>query len=136
MVAFDFGDGVTPREVFVRYEAVLEDRGSRYAVSVGRAQNREDINRFLVIVKSDKKFAKATHNSWAARLRHEGAIYETKQDDGETGAGLVILRELQRVNAVDTVVCVTRWFGGVKLMSDRFRHVQDAARLGLERSCG
>jgi putative IMPACT (imprinted ancient) family translation regulator len=112
---------------------VIEDRGSRYSVSVGHVQGREDIKLFLRRLKKNKKIAKATHNTWAARVAKDGAIFETKSDDGETGAGMVILRVMQKAEVNDCAICVTRWFGGVKLMGDRFKHVQDAAKLAIER---
>lgn len=129
---FDFGNNKTPHKVFTLHEHIIEDRGSRYSVSVGKVQNREDIKNFLKQLKLNKKYAKATHNSWAARISHEGAIYETKADDGETGAGMVILRVMQSEGVVDCVVCVTRWFGGVKLMGDRFKHLQDATKYAID----
>lgn len=131
-IQFDFGAGKQPTTDFVLYEKIIQDRGSIYSVSVGRVTSRDDITQFLKKIKSKKKYAKATHNSWAARITKDGAVYETKQDDGETGAGQVILRIMQGYDAVNAVVCVTRWFGGVKLMGDRFRHIQDASKYGLE----
>ena len=97
-------------------------------MSIGHVKSREDIKSFLKQLKSDKKYLKATHNSFAARISHEGTIFETKSDDGETGAGIVILRVMQKENVADCVICVTRWFGGTKLMGDRFKHLQDAAK--------
>jgi putative IMPACT (imprinted ancient) family translation regulator len=132
-VRFDFEDKQIPRTDFELHEMVIEDRGSRYSVSMGRVQGREDIKLFLRRLKKNKKIAKATHNSWAARIAKDGAIFETKSDDGETGAGMVILRVMQKEEVQDCVVCVTRWFGGVKLMGDRFKHVQGAAKLAIER---
>lgn len=125
---FDFGDSKKPTEDFVLHEKIIEDRGSKYSVSYGRVTGKEDIKNFLKTLKNNKKYQKATHNSWAARLTHEGAIYETKNDDGETGAGMVILRVMQNENVTDCIICVTRWFGGIKLMGDRFKHVQDATK--------
>ncbi len=132
-IQFDFGDARQATEVFTLYEQVIEDRGSRYSVSIGRVENREDIKSFLKTLKKKKKYQKATHNTWAARVSHEGAIFETKNDDGETGAGMVILRVMQKENISNTVICVTRWFGGTKLMGDRFKHVQDATKYAIER---
>lgn len=129
--SFSFGNERVPSSDFVLYDRIIEDRGSVYSVSVGRVQGREDIKLFLKRLKQDKKYAKATHNTFAARISHEGAMHETKSDDGEVGAGMTILREMQRANVSDCVVCVTRWFGGVKLMGDRFKHVQDATRHAL-----
>ena len=128
---FNFEDSTTPNSVFVLHEQIIEDRGSRYSVSVGRVQGRADIKLFLKQLKSNKKYAKATHNTWAARISQDGLIYETKADDGETGAGMVILRVMQKEQVSDCVICVTRWFGGVKLMGDRFKHVQDATKYAI-----
>lgn len=129
---FDFEDAKTPTQEFVLYEQIIEDRGSRYSVSMGRVQGREDIKLFLRQLKQNKKYAKATHNSWAARISHDGVMYETKADDGETGAGMVILRVMQKEQVSQCVICVTRWFGGIKLMGDRFKHVQDATKYAID----
>ena len=75
---------------------------------------------------------KATHNTWAARVEKDGQIWDVKNDDGETGAGATILRQLQKANMVNTVVVVTRWFGGTMLHGDRFKHVQDATVYFIE----
>lgn len=128
---FDFEDKKSTNRDFVLHEQIIEDRGSKYSVSYGRVQGREDIKLFLLRLKKNKKYAKATHNTWAARISHEGAIFETKADDGETGAGMVILRIMQKEEVSDCVICVTRWFGGVKLMGDRFKHVQDATKYAI-----
>jgi putative IMPACT (imprinted ancient) family translation regulator len=129
---FDFEDKKTPTQEFVLYEQIIEDRGSRYSVSIGRVQGREDIKLFLKRLKQNKKYAKADHNSWATRISNDGMIYETKSDDGETGAGMVILRIMQKEQVSDCVICVTRWFGGVKLMGDRFKHLQDATKYAID----
>ena len=55
-----------------------------------------------------------------------------KNDDGEAGAGMVILRMLEREGLEGHIVVVSRWFGGVKLGGDRFRRVQDAVRVYLD----
>jgi putative IMPACT (imprinted ancient) family translation regulator len=76
----------------------------------------------------NKKFAKATHNTWAVILP-DGPL---KNDDGESGAGMVILRMLEREALTGHIIVVTRWFGGTKLGGDRFRRVQDAVRMYLD----
>ncbi len=130
---FDFNDNKIPDSDFKLFEKIIEDRGSQYSVSYGKVSGKEDIKNFLKQLKKNKKYARATHNSWASRISHEGAIYETKSDDGETGAGMVILRVMQKEEVSNCVICVTRWFGGVKLMGDRFKHVQDATKYAIER---
>ena len=130
---FDFGDSRKPTESFVLYERIITDRGSKYSVSYGLVTGKEGIKNFLKELKRNKKYAKATHNTWAVRISHESAVYETKNDDGETDAGMVILRVMQKEDITDCIICVTRWFGGVKLMGDRFKHVQDATKYAIER---
>ncbi|MFD0911612.1 YigZ family protein [Ruegeria arenilitoris] len=111
-----------------RMGVVLTDRGSKYAVSGAPVRSRDEVDAVLRDLKSDKAYAKATHNTWAAILP-TGAL---KADDGETGAGMVILRMLERAGVQDHLVIVTRWYGGKKLGGDRFRRVQDATRAYLD----
>jgi putative IMPACT (imprinted ancient) family translation regulator len=110
-------------------ENVVSDRGSKYAVSGGPVADRAGVAAFLAELKRVKKYAKATHNSWAVLLA-DGPL---KDDDGEAGAGAAILRMLERQGLRDHVVVVTRWYGGVNLGGDRFRHVTTAVRAYLER---
>lgn len=107
---------------------VLTDRGSRYAVTGAHVTSRAEIDAVLAELKSDRAYAKATHNTWAAILPTGGL----KADDGEGGAGMVILNMLTRERLENHIVIVTRWYGGKKLGGDRFRRVQDAVRAYLE----
>lgn len=112
-------------------ENVISDRGSRYAVSGGPVADRVEADAFIRELTTIKKFAKATHNSWAVLLEADGQPAPLKNDDGEVGAGAVILRMLEREGLTNHIVVVTRWYGGVKLGGDRFRHVTAAVRAYL-----
>lgn len=112
---------------------VFSDRGSKYAVSGAPARNRTEVDAVLKELKRDRKFAKATHNTWAVVFSGGGPL---KGDDGEAGAGMVIVRMLEREELTDHVIIVTRWFGGTKLGGDRFRRVQDAVRAYLDQFAG
>ncbi|MGV8985111.1 MAG: YigZ family protein [Cypionkella sp.] len=106
----------------------VRDRGSRYAASGGAVTDAAAIKAFLGQVKSVKKFAKATHNSWAAILADGSTL---KDDDGESGASAVILKMIERAGLVGEIVVVTRWYGGVNLGGDRFAHVVTSVRAYL-----
>ena len=110
---------------FIQFPSVLSDRGSKYAVSAGRVQNESELKAFLKNLKRAKKFAKATHNTWAARLS-DGQ--ELKNDDGEGGAGMIILQMMAREEINDAIIVVTRWYGGTHLGGDRFRHVKTSVQ--------
>lgn len=114
--------------LLTRMGVILTDRGSRYAVSGANVSSRAEVDAVLADLKSDRSYAKATHNTWAAMLPTGGL----KADDGESGAGMVILRMLERAELKDHVIIVTRWYGGKKLGGDRFRRVQDAVRAYLD----
>ncbi|KAL1853984.1 hypothetical protein Daus18300_011573 [Diaporthe australafricana] len=92
----------------------------------------------------------ASHNVWAYRVRpSEKALSnhprEASHDDGESGAGDLLLRILRETNAIDTLVVLTRWYGGVMLGPDRWRMMRNVAtaalserlrRTGVEASLG
>ena len=106
------------------FDKTISDRGSRYAVSGGPARDRAEVEALLAELKKNKRFAKATHNTWAAILSGE----PVRDDDGESGAAQIILQMLERAGLTDHLVVVTRWYGGKHLGGDRFRHVVDAVR--------
>ncbi len=110
---------------FLQLTGVVSDRGSKYAVTGGRVSSEADIKAFLKRLKRAKKFAKATHNTWAARLA-DGT--EIKNDDGEGGAGMIILQMMQREGLEDAIIIVTRWYGGTHLGGDRFKHVKTSVQ--------
>ena len=85
---------------------ILSDRGSKYAVSGCRVADRAQVDAALRDLKRDKKYAKATHNSWGVLL--DGV--PLKSDDGESGAGMVILRMLERAERSGELIIVTRWY--------------------------
>lgn len=118
----------------LQIDHVLTDRGSRYAVTGGPVSGKADIAAFLAELRAARRYAKATHHSWAVLLPDDGPL---KNDDGEAGAGAVILRMLERARETDPaimgqIVVVTRWYGGVNLGGDRFAHIVTAVRAWLD----
>lgn len=108
---------------------ILTDRGSKYAVSGCPVADRAAVDAAMKSLLRQKAYAKATHNSWAVCFSESGP---TKSDDGESGAGMVIVRMLEREALFDHLIVVTRWYGGKHLGGDRFRHVQTCVRAYLD----
>lgn len=106
------------------FDRIISDRGSVYAVSGGPVADQAAVAAALAKLKSARRFVKATHHSWAARLGGAGV----KADDGESGAGAIILRMMETEGLDDHLIVVTRWYGGKHLGGDRFRHVIGAVR--------
>jgi len=80
----------------------------------------------------DKRFRQADHNIVAYRIKNgDGGIMEYKNDgynspSKESGAGVMMLEIMRNKKAENLCVVVTRWYGGVHLGADRFKHVRDA----------
>lgn len=112
---------------------VITDRKSKYTVVWWFVKSKEDVADFIKWLLSDKYFRKSTHNTYAYRIKLENwSILESKNDDWETWAWNCILRELQREDAINTVVVVTRYFGWIHLQADRFKHVINATKIILD----
>lgn len=95
------------------------------------------------LIAHNKKVASATHNITAWRIKQQrpaGSSSSTSareiviqdcDDDGETAAGGRLLHLMQLMDVWNCVVVVTRWYGGVKLGTDRFRCINAVAREAL-----
>lgn len=108
------------------------DRGSKYAASSFPVQSEGDFKEAIKALLKDKKFRQADHNIVAYRITGpDGRLLEYKNDGynspaKEAGAGLMILEIMRQKRVENLCVVVTRWYGGVHLGADRFKHVRDA----------
>lgn len=87
---------------------------SRFITYISRAETEEEAQAFIQAIK--KKHWNATHNC-SAYLIGENDQIQKANDDGEPGgtAGVPMLEVLKKQQLKDTVVVVTRYFGGIKL---------------------
>lgn len=79
-----------------------------------------------------RRLASATHNITAYRLRVKEVEIAEYDDDGEAGAGKVLLGLMQEMGVCGVLVVVSRWYGWVKLGGGRFRAVRRVGRDALE----
>ncbi len=93
-------------------EIVIER--SRFITYVERAESEEDALAFIQTIK--KKHWDATHNCSAYIVGEKDQIQKA-DDDGEPSgtAGRPILEVIKKRSLKDTVIVVTRYFGGIKL---------------------
>ena len=93
------------------HEIVIQK--SRFIAHVNRAETEEEAQQFIQEIK--KKHWNATHNC-SAYLIGENDQIQKANDDGEPSgtAGVPMLEVLKKRNIKDTVVVVTRYFGGRK----------------------
>jgi putative IMPACT (imprinted ancient) family translation regulator len=113
---------------------VIVDRKSKYTVVWWFIESKEEVDYFMKEILRDKYFRKATHNTYAYRIKQENwTILEWKNDDWEAWAWNCILRELQRSEALNCVVVVTRYFWWIQLHADRFKNVINATKIMLDK---
>jgi putative IMPACT (imprinted ancient) family translation regulator len=132
--SFDIGWDFFLCQDRVEYRDIIIDRKSKYTVVAFRVEGISEVKKHFKTLTSESYFRKASHNSYAYRVKQEnGSIIEWKNDDGEQWAGMCILRELQREDATWVMIVVTRYFGWIQLHADRFKNVIDACKIFFEK---
>lgn len=130
-------DVVTPMaeeidDMNIRHGEVLTDRKSAFQAHLAEVRSKEDVDRVMRILKSNTKICRATHNITAYRymteingkpIHHHDCV-----DDGEFGASSKMLELMDRMKADNVMVVVSRWYGGIHLGPDRFRHINNLTR--------
>lgn len=112
----------------------LTDRKSTFQPHLAIVVDKLQISAVMSKLYENKKIANATHNMLAYRIvpAHAGPVYQGCDDDGETHAGSRMLHLLQVMNAENVLVVVSRWYGGIQLGPDRFKHINNCTRQILE----
>ncbi|KAJ2938420.1 hypothetical protein O0L34_g13337 [Tuta absoluta] len=111
----------------ITHGATIKDRKSSFQGHAAEVHSIDDINAVLATLMQNRKIHDATHNVLAYRIEN----VEGCDDDGEAHAGARLLRLLQILDQRNTLVVVSRWFGGIQLGPDRFRHINEAAKQAL-----
>ena len=75
----------------------------------------------------DQRVAGSTHIMYAYRIGDERYNISNWDDDGEFGAGRVIMNALDSKQFYNHLVVVTRWYGGQHLGPSRFDHIKKMA---------
>ena len=95
-----------------QHEIVIQK--SRFIAYVSRAETETQAQEFILKIK--KQNWNATHNCSAYLIGEHDQIQKANDDGEPSGtAGVPILEVLKKRQLKDTVVVITRYFGGVKL---------------------
>lgn len=110
------------------------DRKSTFQAHVATVNSVEDTRAMLAELYSHNKIARATHNMYAYVLKDPstGILRRENDDDGEDQAGSRLAHLLQVMQLTNVMVVVSRWYGGILLGADRFKHINNLARQSLE----
>ena len=115
-------------------EASYEIQKSRFLAHARSVETEDEAQAFIQQMK--KKYFDARHNCSAWILGDTGSLQKSN-DDGEPGgtAGNPILETMKKNGLTNTVIVVTRYFGGIKLgAGGLIRAYGHAAVLGIEAS--
>ncbi|KAG6856039.1 hypothetical protein H0H87_008143 [Tephrocybe sp. NHM501043] len=113
-----------------------EPIADRKSVFVGRAcriSHPSEVPLVLSHLMADRRISRAAHpiiNAW--RCQAGSVLHQDNDDDGETAAGGRLAHLLQILEVNNVLVIVTRYFGGIHLGPDRFKHINQAARNALD----
>ena len=112
-------------------EAELKVKGSRFLAAACAVRDEAAAEAAIRAVR--KKAYDATHHCTAYRLGPDGDVFRYNDDGEPSGtAGLPILRQIEARGLTDTLVVVTRYYGGTKLgMGGLARAYGDAAAEAL-----
>jgi len=117
----------------IHHGELIKDRKSVFQGHLAPVTSKAQVRLVMESLMQSKKIAEATHNIVAYRISCGGEVYLTEcVDDGETHAGARMLHLLEIVDARNVLVVVTRWYGGVHLGPDRFKHINNCTRLLLD----
>ncbi|GET93594.1 hypothetical protein, conserved [Leishmania tarentolae] len=110
-------------------EAIV-DRGSRFVAHMARVHSIDEVREVVRHLRSIKNIACAAHPTiYAYRFTDtNGILQKDSDDDGESGASIKMMFLLDHLRVDGYVVVVTRWWGGILLGPDRFKHIMEVTK--------
>lgn len=110
----------------------IKVKGSRFIAEAIRVEAVKDADAAIIAIR--KREYNATHHCTAYRIGPDGQDFRYNDDGEPSGtAGLPILRQIDARQLTNTLVVVTRYYGGTKLgTGGLFRAYGDAASEALE----
>ncbi|MBN3283764.1 IMPCT protein, partial [Polyodon spathula] len=114
----------------IKHGEPITDRRSTFQPHLAPVVTPKQVKMVLDKLYANRKIASATHNIHAYRIYCEDkqTFLQDCEDDGETAAGGRLLHLLQILDVRNVMVVVSRWYGGILLGPDRFKHINNCAR--------
>ena len=123
-------------------EAEITEKKSKFIANLYYVNSLVEIEEKLKNIK--KKYYDARHSCYAYRIVEDESIIERSSDDGEPSgtAGAPMLNILKKMELVNVLVVVTRYFGGillgtgglVKAYSEATKKAIENSKLAIEES--
>ncbi|XP_062569456.1 uncharacterized protein LOC134231515 [Saccostrea cucullata] len=104
----------------------IEDNGNRFIAHATQVDSYKQIKKSLVDIMRVETVPSASHNIYAYRFSSsDGVVHEGSNDDGEHGAGRLLLKTLADNEINNALVVVSRWHGN-NIGPRRFSHIKEA----------
>ena len=106
----------------------LVSKGSVFVAHVASISSPASRAELITTLMAEKPHLEtATHNAWAIRTSFGNSPLkqEASFDDGESGCGSFMLKHMRDLDISNTLVILTRWYGGVMLGPDRWRLMRE-----------
>mmetsp|Transcript_26490 Transcript_26490/g.40238 ORF Transcript_26490/g.40238 Transcript_26490/m.40238 type:complete len:415 (-) Transcript_26490:25-1269(-) len=131
---FDENSVDSAYKVEILHGEPIVDRKSTFVAHAAKVETEAQVQWVLRELLSDSKVAVATHNIFAYRFydTQRGVQVADNDDDGEDGAGSKLAALLSMSGSEGVFVMVSRWYGGIHLGADRFKHISRAASTLLD----
>lgn len=95
-------------------EVMIIEKKSKFIATVYKVESSQEAENYLVQLR--KKYYDATHNCFAYQIGKKNEIQKASDDGEPQGtAGKPILEVLKGEDIKNTLICVTRYFGGTLL---------------------
>ena len=110
-------------------------KDSKFYASIFSINNRSEAEEKIAEIKD--KYSDASHNVSAFRVESKAGIIEYFHDDGEPAgsSGPPVLEAIKGADLINTVIVVTRYFGGTKLgIGGLIRAYGNSARIAINQA--
>lgn len=109
---------------------VIVDRRSRFVAHMACVHSLAEVQEVVAYLRSIKSIGSAAHPAiYAYRFTDaNGVRQQDTDDDGESGASTKMAFLMEQLNVDGYVVVVTRWWGGILLGPDRFKHIMEVTK--------
>ncbi len=114
--------------IYQTSEFIFEDRKSEFIGEASPVQTEAEALDFIASVK--KKYPDARHHVYAYVLRDNSIMRFTDDHEPQGTAGMPVLDVIRKNNCTDTVIVVTRYFGGTLLGTGGLVHAYTEAAKG------
>ncbi len=107
----------------LKKSCIIKEKGSKFSGLLIKLLSENDIKETVNAIKKEKGFTKGNHYIYAYKIKDRMG----KNDDGESGAGKILVEQLSHSKIDNVLLAVVRWYGGKHLGSRRFKIIKNIA---------